>query len=233
MFSVVLGYITGMLYVASDIGVFAYKLKEFSDPSNEQLTLTHIVHEGTVLSFPCARQLHYSPDDCKRFVTFLGKAGYLENFNDSEIFPREIKSQKYLHHTKPPGPPRTLYLSELQGEQYGRVGFILANGEKIGEWMHWLAFVKYAKNKEGEQALRAFEISLERPWTKYGMLMSTSPAYSLFCQNDGRAYLDISRLQHFERPSQFRCMMVVLRHDNECILHVLQQHQYREVTGFF
>ena len=230
VFSIILGYISNMLYVATDTGVFSYRLKNFADPSNEELTLSEIAHNGSSLSFPGARELGYTPDDCKRFVTFLGKTGYRENFNDSGIFAE--KSDGYIVHSQPPGPPRPLYLSELQNE-HGPVGFILANGEKIGEWMHWLAFVKFAKNKDGDQALRAFEISLERPWTKNGMLMSTPPSHSIFSQIEEKPYLDISRLRNFDRPSQFRCMLVVLRHDNERIIHVLRQMQYREVTNHF
>ena len=231
IFSVILGYITKSIYVASDIGVYTYKLNEFSDRSNEKLTFADVTHKGRELVFPSIRGLNYSPDNCKRFVTFLGKEGYLENFNDSKLFTEEPDS--YLHHREPPGPPRVLYLSELQ-QQHGPVGFILSNGEKIGEWMHWLAFVRYARNEDKRQALRAFEISLERPWTKNGMLMSLSPAYSIFCRpEEGKTYLDISRLRNFERPSQFRCMMVVLPHDNEHIIHVLQQHLYREITDCF
>ncbi len=230
VFSVILGYITGLIYVACDVGVFQYQLSGYADPVNEKLTLSEIARHGKLLKFRSVRELGYSPDDCKYFVTFLGKEGYKENFSDSQLFAEEADG--YVHHREPAGPPRPLYLSELQNNN-GPIGFILANGEKIGEWMHWLAFVKYAKNEDGGQALRAFEISLERPWTKNGMLMSTPPAHSIFCGFGDMAYLDISRLRNFERPSQFRCMMVVTRHDNERIIHVLQQHQYREVTSFF
>jgi len=126
----------------------------------------------------------------------------------------------------------TLYLSELQNK-HGPVGFILSNGEKIGEWMHWLSFVKYAHNKNGGEALQVYEISLERPWTKNGMLMSTSPPYSIFCDGEDKQYLDISRLRNFKHPSRFRSMIVVVPYNNERIIHVLEQHEYREITHFF
>jgi len=230
VFSVILNYVTGTICVASDIGIYWYQLKPFDDPENEQLTFADITRNGRQLIFPSARERRFSPDDCRRFVTFLGKKGYRENFDDSQLF--TDNPDGFIHHSTPPGPPRTLYLSELQAE-HGPVGFVLANGEKIGEWLHWLSFVKYAKDESGNPALRAFEISLERPWTKYGMLMSTSPAYSLFCGEPGSMYLDISRLRTYERPSQFRCMLVVLLADNERIIHVLRQHEYREVTNSF
>lgn len=231
VFSVILNHLTAVLHVAADIGLFSYQLGNSSDPGNEQVDLAEIFKSGQRLHFPGVRNLGYTSDDCKRFVTFLGKTGYRENFNDSNLLFAE-ESDRFLHHREPPGPPRALYLSELQ-RGHGSVGFILANGEKIGEWMHWLPFVKFALNEGGGQALRAYEIALDRPWTKDGMLMSTSPEYSLFCEIGGEMYLDISRLRNFRRPSQFRCMMVVVPYDNERIIHILEQYQHREITRAF
>ena len=228
VFSCILNFISGTICVATDIGVFWHKLGKHSDETNRCLTLAKIAKDGRALGFPDTRELNYSADDCRHFVTFLGKSGYRENFDDSRLFVEN--PEKYIHHDIPPGPSRVLYLSELQNG-HGPIGFILANGEKIGEWIHWLPFVKFARNSDGGHALRAFEISLERPWTKEGMLMSTSPPYSLF-GNEAR-HLDMSRLRDFIRPSQFRTMLVVVRHDNERITHVLEQHQYREVTDSF
>jgi len=228
IFSVIFNYVTATIFVAMDIGIYYYKLKDFLV---QEIVLEDILRKGKALSFPSTRERDYSLDDCRHFVTFLGKTGYKENFKDSMIF--LDNPDKFLHHSEPPGPPRVLYLSELQKDN-GPIGFILSNGEKIGEWMHWLPFVKYAKNSNGSHALKIFEISLERPWTKQGMLMSTSPAYSIFCdKGEGEGYLDISRLRNFSRPNTFRSMVVVVPYDNERIIHILEQHQYREVTNFF
>ncbi len=231
VFSVIFNYITAVIFVASDTGIYWYQFEEFASVKSEEVTLSEIIKKGNSLCFISSKELGYSFDECRHFVTFLGKSGYKENFEDSMIF--IDNPSNFLHHSEPPGPPRVLYLSELQ-KGYGPVGFILSNGEKIGEWMHWLPFVKYAKNSNGDTALRVFEISLERPWTKNGMLMSTSPAYSIFCEDGlGRRYLDISRLRNFKHPNRFRSMIVVVIFDNERILHILEQHQYREITGFF
>jgi hypothetical protein len=229
IFSVILNYVTSDICVATDIDIYQYNVKNILD-CKEEITLSEICKNGKRICFPGVKGLNYSLDDCKRFVTFLGKTGYLENLNDSNIFVE--KSDEFAHHRKPPGPPRALYLSELQNG-YGPVGFILANGEKIGEWIHWLSFVKYARNEDGGHALQAYEISIERPWTKEGMLMSTFPPYSLFCDDGKNCYIDISRLSNFKRPSQFRCMMVIVPYNNERIINVLEQHQYRRITGFF
>jgi hypothetical protein len=230
VFSVILNYIEGAICVASDNGVHWLKLKDYTDLENEKITFSDIIRNGKPLIFPGVSEYGYTPDECKRFVTFLGKSGYRENFTDSMVFVEN--PDKFLHHRTPPGPPRVLYLSELQ-HGHGPVGFVLSNGEKIGEWIHWLAFVKNAKNGNGNQALKAFEISLARPWTKYGVLMSTSPEYSLFCEESDNMYIDISRLRAYKRPSQFRSMLVVLPSDNERIIHVMLELQYREVTRAF
>ncbi len=230
VFSVILNYISRTICAATDNGVYWYELKDFSDVRNEEVTLTKIFKNGSKLCFPGVGKSSCPLDNCKKFVAFLGKEGYRENFNDSMLF--MDNPDGFLHHFEPPGPPRVLYLSEFQ-KDHGFVGFILSNGEKIVEWMHWLSFVKYARNEHGNHALRVYEIALERPWTKNGMLMSTSPAYSLFCDTGKKPYIDISRLRNFTRPSQFRCMIVVVPCDNERIIHVLEQHEYREITNFF
>jgi len=226
VFSIILNFINATICIAVDTGIYWYKLESFSSKENKNIALDDIFKRSKQLAFPGMKGC--SSEDYERFVTFLGKKGYKENFDDSGLFVKGAKGS--LHHSLPPGPPRPLYLSDLQDKP---IGFILANGEKISEWMHWLSFVKYAKNADGNNALRAYEIVLERPWTKQGVLMSPSIPYSLFCDIDGRSYIDISRLRTFKRPSQFRSMIVVAPYDNERIIHVLEQHQYREITHYF
>ena len=230
VFTVILNYITSMVYIAVDVGVYEYDLAKLVGVGANNLTLAEVIKNGRKVCFPSVREQGLSLHDCKRFVTFLGKEGYEENFRDSQIFVEDW--QNLLHHREPPGPPRVLFLSDLQ-QGHTPIGFILSNGAKIGEWIPWLSFVKYAKNENGQRALRAFEISLKRPYTKNGMLMSTPRSHSIFCENVEDAYLDISRLRDFDVPSQFRCMLAILPSDNERIIHVMEQHQYREVTNSF
>src|SRR3989338_6756647 len=226
IFSIVLNYITRTIFVATPIGIFYFCLPSFSDERIEMVNLSYIVSAGQPLNFLPAKDSCRTPEDAKPFVTFLGKKGYRENFNDSMIFVENPDA--FLHHTEPGGPSRILYLSELQ-KGYGPIGFILANGEKVSEWMHWLAFAKFARNAYGGAMLKVFEISIDRPWTKEGVLMSTSPAYSIFsCEGEG-GYLDLSRLKNFEHPSRFRSMLVVTPFDNDRIIYIMRQHEYREV----
>jgi hypothetical protein len=228
IFSVILNYITQTLFVASPDGVFSLQLPGYTDTALEQVNLDYVHMHGHVLKFPPTRQTCHEPNDSKRFVTFLGKSGYRENFQDCMIFVEE--PDKFLHHSEPGGPARVLYLSELQ-QGFGPIGFIMANGEKIGEWIHWLAFAKFVENHDGSTKLLVYEISTARPWVKDGVLMSTPEPYSIFHFEDDRPYIDISQLRNFAIPNRFRSMLVVIPADNERMIHIMQQFKYREVSS--
>jgi hypothetical protein len=229
VFSVILNYITQTIFVASSGSITQFKLPDYTNQRLDEIGFSHIVMNGKPLIFPPISSLCQTPDEHKKFVTFLGKTGYYNNFKDSMIFVNNPKS--FLHHKEPGGPARILYLSELQ-KGFGPVGFILANGEKITEWIHWLAFAKFATDHEGSNSLKVFEISIERPWTKEGILMSTSPPYSIFCSKE-EPFVDISQLNKFDNPSRFRSMLVVVPADNERICKIMITHNYRDVSLFF
>lgn len=231
VFSVLLNYITQTIFIAVPDNVYYYRLPDYTDCNLDKIDYSHIVDHGETLYFPSAKSICRKPEDYRKFVTFLGKSGYRENFVDSQIMDQP---DEFLHHQEPGGPARILYLSELQ-KDFGPIGFILANGEKIIEWIHWLPFAKYASNKLSSNgpSLKVFEICLERPWTKDGILMSTSAPYSIFCLENGSHFLDISRLKNFANPSRFRSMLVITQSDNERVISMMKQYQYREVSEFF
>jgi hypothetical protein len=231
IFSVILNYITETIFVACSLGVYYLKLPDHKNKKLKTIDLSYIIDHGKELTFLCTEKVCATDDEAKKFVTFLGKEGYRENFKDSMIFVDE--PEKYLHHSEPGGPARILYLSELQ-KSHGPIGFVLANGEKIGEWISWLPFVKFAKNTLGAQALKVFEVYIERPWFKDGVLMTTSPSYSIFNKSDdNEPFLDISRLKNYDSPNKFRSMLAVVPKDNERLNYIMTQHQYRNVTKYF
>jgi len=231
VFSVVLSYIVNKIYVACPWGVFQCQLPPFDQQMKVyNVDLEYIIKNGKSLKFPLASDTCKKYDDYKRYVTFLGKTGYDENFNECMVF--VDKTRDYLHHKYPGGPARILYLSELQ-KGHGPVGFIVANGEKIGEWIHWLAFVKFAAKDPNSGSFRVFETWTDRPYFKYGMLMSTTPSYSIFRGEAKKLFLDISRLRYFDRPSKFRSMIVITPADNEYIPHNILGQKYREITSAF
>jgi hypothetical protein len=153
----------------------------------------------------------------------------MENLNDSMVFLRD--PTKLVVYDAPGGPSRILYLSSLNATKTkADLGFILANGEKITEWIHWLPFIRFAENEDGGPALKLFEVSIERPWTKEGILMSTSPTYSIFVERGGKDFeIDLGRLSHYSNPSQYRGMLVATSHDNERVANLMLQHGYREI----
>lgn len=233
VFSVIVNVITQTIFVACPAGIFYLKLPPYNDVrSLEKIDLDYVMRKGKEVKFVSAKKVCKTSDDFQRFVTFLGKTGYRENFDDSMIFLGD-QADKHLCHSEPGGPSRILYLSEFQNS-CGPIGFILANGEKIGEWIHWLPFVKYAKNSDGEKALKIFEIYTKRGWNKEGILMSPPPPYSIFRHKKGEDhYLNISRLRGLDRPSHFRSMIVVTPYDNEIMISIMRKHNYHEVSGSF
>jgi len=237
MFSVILNYITQELYIACGAGIFHYQLSAEAIRRPESVNLSEVITNGEAIVFPPLGQLEGAQWDVyKAFVTFLGKTGYLENFRDSMIFIEGSSSQgdgessSCLHYARPGGPSRILYLSSFQFSQKP-IGFILANGEKIGEWIHWLSFVRFAQ-RNGQLSLILFEIWHERPWTKEGILMSTSPAYSIFQPiqpSSEHSLIDVSQLARFPNPSRFRSTLLIAPSDNQWVLHTMHQHRYRQI----
>lgn len=226
IFSVILNFITRDICVACDIGIKTVKIdKDFKNiPLKDPLE--YIMREGKEIVFPSATEKSLTDDDLNNFVTFLGKDMYKEIFVESRIVPGDY--EKFIHHDRPGGPSRVLYLSDLQPR--GKpVGFILANGEKIGEWMHWLPFVKFAKNSSGNPALRLYEVSLKKALFKDKILVSTPPAYSIFnCRGDEK-YIDVSIMKNHAQPSRFRSMLVIAPSDNERIGPLMDRFEYRDV----
>jgi hypothetical protein len=185
--------------------------------------------KGELITFP---GIDRDMRGMRRFVTFLGdagKVGYRENFIDSGLM-NEDKMAEFLHYGKPGGPSRALYLSSLQ-PRATPVGFILANGEKIGEWIHWLSFVQFARsqNDDSQPALILYEVFQDRPWTKEGVLMSTPPNYSVFREYGGKLFIDTSWLLRMPNPSKLRSTLILAPYDNRWAVRSSSQSGYRPI----
>lgn len=230
LFTAIVSYLTDQIYIAGPTGTFMLKLPDYRNTKAvQEIDFAFITNHGQPLHFLPAQEMCPTDDDCLRFSTFLGKPGYQENFDATAMFVGRIPKD-FLHHSEPGGPSRALYLSELQ-RGHGPMGFVMSNGEKIGEFIHWLPFVMNGKSADGQKALTAYEVSIERPWTKEGVLMSTSPPYSIFRERADRGghYLDVRRLRKFEHPSHFRSTLVVTQADNGTLRGIMGQHCYREI----
>jgi len=229
IFSVIVNFVTRQLIVACSAGVYCLDLPE----DLEKVNLAFVRDNGIKLYFPDID--HHG--NAARFVTFMGKEGYKENFLDSDLM-TEAEIDKNLHFQLPGGPLRPLYLSTLHPD-LNRPGFILSNGEKLGEWIHWLTFLRFGKKPqdEGEVALNMHEIFGVRSNIKDGVLMSPTPPYSLFRHLnpgeghvDSNAYiLDVGFFPRFPLPSRIRSTLVLAPTDNEWISNRLTYNGYRQI----
>lgn len=222
IFSVTLNYITQELVLVCGAGIKLVKLPQHLSREYEKITTGGILERGREICIRTLRMRKAKFQDGKTFITFLGKAGYKENFRDCGIFGNNEDRQPIYEN--PGGPTRVLYLSDLYETP---LGFTLSNGEKIGEWLHWLAYVRFAK-ANGERVLNLFEVTHDRPWTKDGISMAPSPAYSIFRAKDGGpTRLDVRPLSTLPRPSQFRSTLVVAPADNSWILQLMKRCRHR------
>lgn len=226
IFAVIVNYITQELMVSCAAGNRILKL---SNKRPETIDLDYVYTNGKPLSFP---NMDKETKNMQRFVTFLGdagKAGYKENFLDSELMSEE-KMNEFLHYGKPGGPSRVLYLSSLQTCPTP-IGFVLANGEKIGEWIHWLSFMQFARsqNDDSQPALTLYEVFQDRPWTKEGVLMSTPPNYSVFREYEGKFFIDTSLLLRMPNPSKLRSTLIIAPFDNRWVMRLSSQSGYRTI----
>ena len=226
IFAVIVNYISQELTAACAAGI---KILKLPDERPDGLNLEYVLREGGNLFFP---SIDGDAANMRRFVTFLGdkgKAGYLENFNDSGLMDKNDVGH-FLHYGKPGGPSRALYLSSIEPRE-NPIGFILANGEKIGEWIHWLSFVRFARSQsdESQPALIMHEAYQERPWTKEGVLMSTPPNYSVFREYGSKIYIDTSWLLRMPNPSRLRSTLIVAPYDNRWVIRTSSQFGYRPI----
>jgi hypothetical protein len=224
--TVLVNYLTQEMFLACSAGIFQVQI-DHAAKLRQMPTVSDVTHGGQRLVFGNAVEQYQG---LKRFVTFLGKEGYRENFLDSQIMSAEELDES-ISYNLPGGPSRVLYLSDILPAQEA-VGFVLANGEKIGEWIHWLPFIRFARspNDLAEPILNIFEIWHPRPHTKEGILMSTSPNYSIFRQvSSGHMVIDVPMFQRFSHPSRIRSTLLVCANSNDWAQQVVQRHGYRRI----
>lgn len=224
IFAVIVNYITNQLFVACSAGCYAYKIT----PDNfDGINIDMIIKKGEKIFF----SNNCSTSDAKKFVTFMGKSGYKENFLDSYFMP-ESDLVNNMHYNECGGPSRVLYLSNLQPKAKP-IGFVLANGEKITEWIHWLPFVRFAhpEHDQGESALNLYEVSQDRPHVKEGILMSTSPVYSIFKSIDnGKMVIDVPKFATLPNASHVRSTLMLAPSDNSWVSQIAEKYDYRRIV---
>ncbi len=226
IFSVIVNYITQEVSISCAAGNRILKL---TSEKVQDMTLEYICKFGDPIIFPA---IEGQMESMRKFVTFLGdegKVGYKENLLGSG-FMTDPQLNEFLHYPKPGGPSRALYLSTLQ-TQHKTLGFVLSNGEKIGEWIHWLPFLRFAKSQEDDSqpALILYEIFQDRPFTKEGILMAPPPTYSIFREYGDKIFVDTSWLLRMPNPSRLRGTIILAPYDNRWVVSSSDQSGYRQI----
>jgi hypothetical protein len=200
-FSLMINHITKEIVFASEAGILRY-----TGPI-KNLTIGKLLHEGESVQFlPLGNR---ADEASQRFVAFTRGDDYQNNLVAAGL----CRQGSYFN--DPAGPPRPLYLSSLFTAN--PIGFIVSNGEKIGEWIHWLVYVRFARYR-GEPILKLYEVMHGQSYERNNMLMSPGVNESLFIQQDGTYRLACNRLLTYERPGLFRSTLAVAPKDNQVVV---------------
>jgi len=224
----ILNYLTQKITIACSAGIFHAVLPQDRAEAN----LGYFQQEENIKYI---RQVDNNKDDLRRFVAFVGKPerGYPQNIANCKLMlPEEIESRN--HYGKPGGPTRMLYLTDLQSVEQP-VGFIMANGEKIGEWMHWLPFIRSSviKTDVAQPALKLYEISQDSSLMRDGYLLMPSPVYSIFRGYGDvvkKARISVDRLESYPNPSKYRATLLIAPASNHWVQQQVEKHGYQEIN---
>lgn len=213
LFNVMVNYLTQEIFIACQAGIYHRAISKIL-PAEEDWESTFfdkkMRRDWPQISFP-----NPTLQDEEKFITYVRKEVYVRNFEHINLIGAPDDRQRTLDVS---GPARILYLSSLNDSP---VGFILANGEKIGEWLGWLAYARFAESGH-EPILQVYEISFENPGTIEKVLMAPGPHYSIFetVARSGKeevTKISLARLRSFENPSHYRATILVTHKNNTLI----------------
>ncbi len=211
LFNVMVNYVTGELFVADSLGTTKCLISDYGKCDN-------------------MKTVKFSSDKRQggKFVTFLEKSGYPENLEKCNLG----LDPKNCIDTWSGGPLRILRMSDIDDQN---VSFILSNGEKVCEWIGWLAWVKHAKDpvQSDEHAMEAYRLFFESPRTKELVLVAPAPHYSIFTAEDGKTKVNLERMFQLKDPSHYReTILITSRHNVGEISRVRSLGKYYEEMIF-
>ena len=161
--------------------------------------------------------LSFLSKDKATYITYLGKPIYKKCLEKAKLIPNNYNSVE----EEPGGPLRILYLSDINETP---VECIFSNGEKIGEWLGWLAFCKYSKK------LTAFSVYPESDFSqKDNILMYPSPPYSILENRDDKMFLNFNKLMYFKNPSRYRELILITYKDNHHLTAIIEANKSRQL----
>lgn len=204
VFNVLLDYVSGNVYVATTGLAKWGNIESCNSPGK-------LRSNGYQLCF--ARRNGY------KCVTFLGRSDQLrfaDGREDLSLYGQVFRSLEFdlkrdpIEPAAPGGPARVLYLADL-GQQE-QPTFVLSNGEKVTEWIGWLAFALAGGLSVYELHSQQFS-SDGRPelfHARDAILMAPPPNYSLFrVDHNGGLALDLAMLSGLNHPSRYRGAIAV------------------------
>ncbi|MBF0232623.1 MAG: hypothetical protein HQK65_06235 [Desulfamplus sp.] len=199
LFTLNLNYITEKICIACEDFIKLFPVQDVIDPQTGKL-LKNWHDKGTPIDFRQA-------DQPTEYVTYIGKQEYQDYLQQTKLF--DLNDYAPAEEA-PGGPLRILYLASIN--TLGIPGFIMSNGEKMGEWLGWIAFCKFS----GAQ-LEAYSLYPGTTFAKDDILMAPSPAYSIMEITKERLIINFDKLLYFQNPSRYREMILVTHRNNETI----------------
>ncbi len=189
VFNAMLDYASGLVYVACRGFIGYANIDDCPDPYS-------LAARGTEISF--------SPRLGKRFLCFTGDP---DKDRDAAVNEQSSKyaqildglgfeARSHVGLTNPGGPARVLYISDLHSGD--DPSFILSNGEKIFEFLGWLAFAVHS------QELAVFELFSVGFEVRGNILQAPPPNYSAFLVKDGEFRLNPEKITDLDPPGHYR-----------------------------
>jgi transcriptional regulator with XRE-family HTH domain len=215
VFNAMMDYATGEFYVAC-----AAMLQH--GPSTDCGTPEALLAYGNEIPFD-------GPSDNEHCVCYMGPDSDMTEEGDAASPKARVYKEAFAAlglgehqiplrgQREPGGPARLLYLSSLNDDP-NPPSFVLSNGEKIGEWLGWLAYAIYGVG------FVAFELSASNNAFRDGFLLAPPENYSIFRLPRGGEYrrrgdpdweapisIDFARLAMFNNPSFYRGAIAITR----------------------
>jgi transcriptional regulator with XRE-family HTH domain len=195
VFNAMLDYASGTVYVASK-GFIGYgDIDACPDPHS-------LAEKGTEVTFspkPGPQYLCFTGDpDKDRDQTVNEQSSKYEQILKALGFEPSL----HLGLTNPGGPARILYLSDVH-EDTDNPTFILSNGEKIFEFLGWLAFAVHS------QELAVYELYSSGFEARGLILQAPPPNYSAFLPTPTGFRLNLEKIIDLDPPGHYRGAIVV------------------------
>ena len=206
-FSMLLNYITRQIVVACDRGV------RIADTAALRTDV-----DGCGFDEAAAPVTFTAVAAGRTCVTYLDAESYRDHAGQTGLLDGALASVA----DNPGGPARVLYLSDLNP---AAPAMVMANGEKIGEWIGWLAVVRASGR------LTAYAVSPDAVAAREGILVAPSPPYSVLELREGQLRVNIEKLKWLPNPSRYREMIVVTHRDNTALQAEIESHNGRKLLG--